>query len=132
MCAITPGIKNLSENIEIISIVDRFLEHSRIFYFYQAGKERIYISSADWMTRNLDARIEVTCPIRDTQLKNELKKVFSIVFSDNVKARIFEKELKNRYVDAKNQEAFRSQMEMYQYYLKKSGMNKTYIQRLFS
>jgi polyphosphate kinase len=117
ICSIRPGVPGLSENIEAISIVDKFLEHSRIFYFYNGGKESLYISSADWMVRNLDRRIEVTAPIYDPEIKQELKKMLEIQLSDNVKARILDDVQQNRYV-RNDKKKIRSQDEYY-YYLKR-------------
>ena len=88
ICCLVPGVENLSENIEVRSIVGRFLEHSRIFYFYNDGNEEIYLSSADMMQRNLDRRVEVTFPIEDPSLKQELiRTVIKYSLKDNVKAR---------------------------------------------
>ncbi|MFB6305898.1 MAG: phospholipase D-like domain-containing protein, partial [Flavobacteriales bacterium] len=78
VCSLIPGIKGLSDNIEAISIVDKFLEHSRVFIFCNNGDEKYYISSADWMTRNLDHRVEVTCPIFDKNIQKELKKMLEM------------------------------------------------------
>lgn len=113
-CSLKAGIKGLSENIEVISIVDRFLEHSRIFYFYQGGKELMYISSADWMVRNLDNRIELTCPIYDEEIKRELKQMLKIQWKDNVKARIVDEKQINKYVKNKKPKT-RAQIAYYQY-----------------
>lgn len=89
ICCLVPGVENLSTNIEVRSIVGRFLEHSRIFYFYNDGNEEIYLSSADMMQRNLDRRVEVTFPILDPTLKQELiKTVIKHSLKDNIKARI--------------------------------------------
>lgn len=89
VCSLIPGVKGLSENIRVISIVGRFLEHSRIFYFFNNGNEEIYLSSADMMQRNLDRRVEVTFPIEDKNLKEEIiKNILHIYLKDNVKARI--------------------------------------------
>ena len=87
----------LSENIEAISIVDNYLEHSRIYIFGNAGSPEVYISSADFMTRNLDARIEVTCPIYDQNIKNELIDNFDLGWKGNVKARFHSDKLDNKY-----------------------------------
>ena len=85
VCCLIPGIEGMSENIKVISIVDRFLEHSRIFYFHHSGKENIYLSSADLMVRNLNSRVETVFPIYDPRLKNEIKDIINIQLSDNVK-----------------------------------------------
>lgn len=83
-----PKLKGVSENINVISIVGRFLEHSRIFYFENAGKSRIYIGSADLMKRNLDHRVEVLTPIKSESLKEELKEILEIYLKDTAQARL--------------------------------------------
>jgi len=118
ICCLIPGIPGMSENIEAISIVDKFLEHPRIFIFGNDGDPKVYISSADWMTRNLDYRVEVGCRIYDDAIKQELIDTFEISWRDNVKARIFDAAQDNHY--RRNEDPpFRSQFEMYDYYLKK-------------
>ncbi|WP_445384686.1 polyphosphate kinase 1 [Robiginitalea sp. IMCC44478] len=118
ICCLIPGVKGMSENIEAISVVDKFLEHPRIFIFGNDGDPDVFISSADWMTRNLDHRVEVGCPIYDPEIKQELIDTFEISWKDNVKARVFNAEQNNEY--RKNDEPlFRSQFEMYDYYLRK-------------
>jgi polyphosphate kinase len=88
VCALRPGVPGLSETISVISIVGRFLEHSRIFYFLNGGEEDIYIGSADWMQRNLDRRVELLAPIEDPRLRKHLKEeVLDVCLRDNVKAR---------------------------------------------
>jgi polyphosphate kinase len=116
ICSIKPGVPGLSENIEAISIVDKFLEHSRIFYFYNDGEESVYISSADWMVRNLDRRIEVTCPVYDPEIKRELIQMLNIQLKDNVKARLINEVQDNKYVQ-NNHKRVRAQDAFY-YYLK--------------
>ncbi len=118
VCCLVPGVKGMSENIEAISIVDKFLEHPRVFIFGNNGDSKIYISSADWMTRNLDFRVEVGCPIYDEDIKKELLDTFEISWNDNVKARIFNKSQDNTYRENKNIQ-IRSQFAMYDYYLDK-------------
>ncbi|AGK98050.1 RNA degradosome polyphosphate kinase [Clostridium pasteurianum] len=88
ICCLRPGLKGVSENITVISIVGRFLEHSRIFYFYNDSNEEIYLSSADWMNRNLDRRVEILFPIEDEENKHRIKQFLNVYLSDNVKARI--------------------------------------------
>lgn len=118
ICCLVPGVKGMSENIEAISIVDKFLEHPRIFIFGNNGDSKIYISSADWMTRNLDNRVEVGCPIYDPAIKQELLDTFEMSWSDSVKARIFNEAQNNEYRKSRNG-AVRSQFAMYDYYLEK-------------
>jgi polyphosphate kinase len=120
MLSLIPGIKKLSEKIEAIGIVDRLLEHSRYFIFCNGGNDQIYISSADLMTRNLDHRIEVTCPVYDKNIKCEIRKIFDIQWEDNVKARIFDAEQSNTFVKPGNNIINRSQVEVYKW-LKKSN-----------
>ena len=86
ICCIRPKVKGLSDRIRVISVIGRFLEHSRIFYFSNLGKEQVYIGSADWMPRNLDARVEVITPIEDISLVKELKQILEIVIADNRQA----------------------------------------------
>jgi polyphosphate kinase len=116
ICVLKPRVKGLSENIRAISIVDKFLEHSRLFYFYNNGKENLYISSADWMTRNFDYRIEVGCPINDKEIKSELLKMIDIQLNDNVKARIIAGDSTNEYKKNETETLVRSQMEIYNYF----------------
>jgi polyphosphate kinase len=92
-CMVRPGVPGLSETIRVRSIVGQFLEHSRIFYFANGGEEDVYIGSADWMTRNLDRRVEVVTPILDANLKRYLKDVVLAAYlKDNVKARVLNSE----------------------------------------
>lgn len=86
ICCLRPGLKDISENIRIISIIGRFLEHSRIFYFYNNNQEEIYIGSADWMRRNLDRRVEVITPIRDPEIAKDLQEILGIMLADNRQA----------------------------------------------
>ncbi len=115
-CCLVPGIKGLSENIEVTSIVDRFLEHSRIFLFNNNDNEKMFIGSADLMIRNLDKRIEVITPILDKDVFNELKNILNLQLSDNVKARKRNINEDNKYVSSKKQtEIIRSQYAIYEY-----------------
>jgi polyphosphate kinase len=86
ICRLRPGVKGLSENIEVVSIVDMFLEHSRLFYFSNAGDEEVYLSSADWMPRNFDKRLELMFPVEDKKNKKELIQLLGLYFKDNTKA----------------------------------------------
>lgn len=120
ICCLIPGIEGMSENIEAISVVDKFLEHPRSFIFANGGNPKVYISSADWMTRNLDFRVEVGCPIYDEDIKQELLDTFEISWRDNMKARVLSAKQDNAYRQrAKGEPGFRSQVEMYHYYQKK-------------
>lgn len=107
-------------SVKAISIVDEYLEHARVFIFHNNGNERVYISSADWMVRNLDYRIEVTCPINDPNIRKVLKNILEIQLSDNVKARILDNDLNNRYVRTRGQKRVRSQVEIYNYLQQKT------------
>ncbi|PTT77378.1 polyphosphate kinase 1, partial [Chryseobacterium sp. HMWF001] len=111
-CAVNQ--KDFKEKIKAISIVDEYLEHARVMYFYNKGVEDMYISSADWMTRNLDYRIEAAAKITDKNLKKELKDILDIQLKDNVKARILDKKLSNEYIHNPKEEC-RSQIETYRY-----------------
>jgi len=88
ICCLRPAIDGISENINVISIIGRYLEHSRIFYFYNDGEEKLYLSSADWMPRNLDKRVELLFPVEDNEIKEKIKEILYIYLKDNVKARI--------------------------------------------
>jgi polyphosphate kinase len=112
MFSLVTGIKDVSDNIKAIGIVDRFLEHTRFMIFCNGGNEECYISSADLMTRNIEHRIEVTCPVFDRSLKNELKQIFEIQWNDNLKARKLDAGLSNKFVKAKGK-LVHSQMEVY-------------------
>ncbi|HHF0552785.1 TPA: polyphosphate kinase 1 [Vibrio antiquarius] len=115
MCALVPGIEGVSENIRIISIVDRFLEHPRVVITHNDGDPQVYISSADWMTRNIDHRIEVAAPVRDPRLKQRIIDITNIHFTDTVKARFIDKEMSNAYVPRGNRKKVRSQIAIYDY-----------------
>jgi len=92
MCSLRPGVPGISENIVVRSVVGRFLEHTRIFYFENGGDDEVYISSADWMPRNLYERVEVLCPVQDPQLKQRLKsEVLAAYLADNVKGRFLDR-----------------------------------------
>lgn len=116
ICSLIPGVSGMSENIEAISIVDNFLEHSRIYIFCNDGDAEVYISSADFMTRNLDGRVEVTCPIYDPEIKNELMDIFDIGWKGNVKARYHSEKLDNKYRVRGNNPVFRAQVETFNYH----------------
>lgn len=115
MCALIPGLQGISENIKIISVIDRFLEHPRIAIFENNGAPKVFISSADWMTRNMDSRIEVGCPIYDETLKRRILDIFELQFRDTIKAREIDKKQSNKYVKRGNRKKLRSQVEIYHY-----------------
>ena len=117
ICSLIPAVKGMSENIEAISIVDNYLEHSRVFIFGNNNNPEVYISSADFMTRNLDGRVEVTCPIFDDDIKKQLIDNFNLGWKGNVKARYHSEKLDNKYRIRKEGEViFRAQLETYNYY----------------
>ena len=118
ICCLIPGVKGMSEHIEVISIVDKFLEHPRLYIFENAGDQKIYISSADFMGRNLDNRVEISCPIYDEDIRAEINDTFAISWSDNVKARVISANRKNAYRRTKS-EKVRSQFKTYEYYQQK-------------
>ncbi|MGE0018827.1 MAG: polyphosphate kinase 1 [Draconibacterium sp.] len=110
-----PINNKLAENISAISIVDKYLEHSRIFLFGNGGNEKIYISSADWMPRNLNRRIEVACPVYDEEIRSELKEMLNIQLKDNSKARILDSNLINEYNHGNAGQIFRAQEDYYRF-----------------
>ncbi|MBA5204569.1 polyphosphate kinase 1 [Pectobacterium aroidearum] len=115
MCSLIPNLPGISENIQVISILDRYLEHDRVYVFNNGGDKKVYLSSADWMTRNIDYRIEVAVEILDPTLKNRVLETLDILFSDTVKARIVDKESSNRYVSRGNKRKVRAQNAIYDY-----------------
>ncbi len=117
-CALQPQVKGLSENIQCRSIVDKFLEHSRVFIFGNNGDEKVFISSADWMTRNLDQRLEVAAPILDPKLKQIVRDFFDYQWADNVKARDQAEMGLNTYVSSEDPSSppRRAQTDLYEYY----------------
>lgn len=115
ICCLIPGVKAMSDGISGISIVDRFLEHDRVYIFHNSGDEKIYLSSADWMKRNLSRRIEVAFPVYDPELKEQVKKIINIKLSDNVKARIIDEKQQNNFREHSESDSHRSQYEIYDY-----------------
>ncbi|MFN7116586.1 MAG: polyphosphate kinase 1 [Saprospiraceae bacterium] len=116
ICCLRAGWMGWSENIEVISIVDRFLEHARIYWFANGGAEVLYIASADWMTRNLDRRIEVATPIYNPQLFNELCNIFLLQWKDNTKARRIDAEQMNAFKESNGmEETVHAQLDIYQW-----------------
>ena len=115
MCALRPGVPGLSDNIKVISIIDRFLEHPRVMVFHNKGNPQLYISSADWMSRNIDGRIEVGTPIYDERLKQRIMDILELQLSDTCKARVIDADQKNEYVKRGNRRKIRSQVAIYDY-----------------
>jgi polyphosphate kinase len=114
ICCLRPGVPGLSESIEVVSIVDRFLEHSRIFHFHNGGNEEVYLSSADWMPRNLDRRIELLFPVESAEGRQKVLHALDAAFRDDVKARVLQGE--GRYVRRPRREGeapYRSQIELH-------------------
>jgi len=117
VCSLIPGVKGMSENIEAVSIVDYFLEHSRSFIFCNNNDPEVYISSADFMSRNLDGRVEVTCPIYDESIKKQIIDTFNLSWKGNVKARYHSEKFENKYrTRALDEPVFRAQHEIYKYF----------------
>ena len=115
ICSLVPGVKDLSENIEVVSIIDRYLEHIRMFHFHNGGNELFFIGSADWLVRNLDRRVEVTTPIYDSEIQDNMREFLELQLKDNVKARVIDEKGKNKYVPKKGKK-IRSQIEQYNYF----------------
>jgi polyphosphate kinase len=115
ICSLIPGVKGMSENIEVISIVDRYLEHPRVYAFENGGNQKVYISSADFMTRNIENRVEVAAPIYDPSLQKQILDVFDIIWKDNVKARYINKTSQNQF-KTNSDKPVRSQWAIFDYY----------------
>jgi polyphosphate kinase len=118
ICCLIPAKIGLSENIEVKSVVDKYLEHSRVYVFENGGKTKVYISSADLMTRNIDKRVEVACPIYQENLKQQILKTLYISDNDNVKTRLINHDSQNEFVNNSNT-TIRSQLDTYTYFKKK-------------
>jgi polyphosphate kinase len=118
-CMLTENSK-FKAPVQAISIVDEYLEHARVIIFHNGGDEKTYISSADWMVRNIDHRIEAACPIFEKNIREELKHIIQIQLSDNIKARKLDNELSNQYINPRNTKKIRSQVETYNYLFKKA------------
>ncbi len=125
-CSLIPGLKGMSENIEAVSIVDKYLEHARIIIFCNGGDERIYLTSADWMYRNLDLRNEIAVPIYDKKIRDKLKKIIDIQLHDNTKARILDEKQENKYKPAlPGEKKVRAQDDIYAYFKGRLRAHKT-------
>jgi len=122
ICCLAPGIPNLSENITVIRLVDRYLEHARIFYFHNGGKTSVYMGSADWMNRNLHSRIEVCFPVKDENLRKEIKKVLDFQLNDNTKAVNFTSEMENKRI-SDGEKSLNAQGETYDWVKQGSPVN---------
>lgn len=125
MCSLIPGIPGLSHNIKVISVLDRFLEHSRVYVFHNGGDTDVYISSADWMTRNIDHRVEVGVPIYDLRIKQQILDIMQIQLKDNVKGRHLDANQTNSYVKRGNRRNIRSQQQTYEYLAKLQPVKDT-------
>lgn len=121
MCCLIPGLAGLSENIKVISIIDKYLEHARVWIFTSGGEEKIFLSSADFMTRNLDRRVEVGFPILDPAIKKEISDIISIQLKDNTKAREINRFNNNRYKKPGRGKKYRAQNDIYTYLKNKSN-----------
>ena len=119
-CSIIPGVEGVSENIRIVGIIDRYLEHSRIFIFGNGGDEKVFMGSADWMPRNLDHRIEVVTPVFNEHIKRELVRIVDYGLRDNVAGRIVDGKGSNEFNPGISSDAFRSQEFLYNEYLKEN------------
>ena len=115
ICCLIPGVENMSKNITVISIIDRYLEHGRIYWFYNGGKERLFLASADWMKRNLSYRVEVGFPVYDKKAATEIKKLLTLQLKDTIKARKLNKTQSNPYKKSTAQKRIRAQFDYYQY-----------------
>ncbi len=121
ICCMKTENRKFKKTIRAVSIVDEYLEHARVMIFHNGGNEKTYVSSADWMIRNLDHRIEVACPIEDLQIQKELKKILEIQLLDNQKARILDNDMNNLYVNPRNSKKIRSQVAIHQYLLRQKA-----------
>jgi polyphosphate kinase len=114
ICCLRPGLKGVSDSIEVVSVVDRFLEHARIYYFRNGGDEEVYLASADWMPRNLDRRIELLFPVESADGRQKVLQALDAIFQDNVKGRRLQPDGSyKRKRPAKGEEPYRSQLELY-------------------
>lgn len=119
ICCMYTENKKFKKPVQAISIIDEYLEHARVMIFHNGGKEKVFISSADWMVRNIDHRVEAACPILEKNMQQEIKDLLQIQLRDNVKARILDNELSNQYVNPRNRAKVRAQVEIYNYLYRK-------------
>ena len=115
ICGMFTENKKFKKPVQAVSIIDEYLEHARVMIFHNSGEEKVFISSADWMVRNIDHRVECACPILETKIKNEIIDIIKIQLRDNVKSRILDNDLSNQYVNPRNKAKVRSQVETYNY-----------------
>jgi len=115
ICCMLTENKKYKIPVQAISIIDEYLEHARIMMFHNGGQEKVFISSADWMVRNIDHRVEAACPIFEKDMQQEIKDIIEIQLADNIKARKLDNELSNQYVNPRNTKKVRSQVETYNY-----------------
>jgi polyphosphate kinase len=120
ICSLIPDMSGLGGNIEVRSIVDKYLEHSRLFVFCNGGDNRYFLSSADWMVRNLDNRVEVAAPIYDVNIQQEIRDFLRLQFDDNTKARIINERQDNTYYDVHPENPVRAQEDIYDYLASRS------------
>lgn len=121
MCGLIPGLPGISDNISVISIIDKYLEHARVWIFENQGDTKVFLASADFMTRNLDRRLEVAFPIIDQKIKQELIDIVNIQLKDNTKAREINKLQNNRYVKISRGRRYRAQLDIYTYLKNKTN-----------
>jgi polyphosphate kinase len=107
--------KKTKINVQAISIIDEYLEHARVFVFSNEGNEKVFLSSADWMQRNIDHRIEIACPITNKNLKQQLIDILNLQLSDNTKARVLDNKQKNEYAVTESRKKIRSQVAIANY-----------------
>ena len=119
ICCMYTENKKFKIPVQAVSIIDEYLEHARVMIFYNGGKEKVYISSADWMVRNIDHRLEAACPILEKDMQEEIKDLLNIQLHDNIKARLLDNDLSNQYINPRNTKKIRSQVEMYNYLYRK-------------
>ncbi len=124
VCCLKPGVKGMSENIEVVSVVDMFLEHARMFYFLNGGEEELFLSSADWMPRNLDRRIEIMFPITNTQLRKEALDALKLFFKDNVKSWVLQSDGTYRRREPGDEKRFRVQEHFCRHYGEKKASKR--------
>lgn len=121
MCTLIPQQQGLSDNIRVISILDRYLEHDRVYLFENGGHPRVYISSADWMTRNIENRVEVAVELLAPHTQQQVIDTIHLLLSDNTKARIIDRSLCNEYVPRGNHRKVRGQLAVYHYIATMAG-----------